>query len=151
MLIPFLRHGGEFPKIALIDVLAGKFPPDFFRNKTVLVGEYGTLIHDAQIAPADLSTKMPGVEFHANMLESLLKNSPLRSIGAIPEFLLLVVFALIGFVLTLSARLWQCLLWIVVSPIILFFVTLYAHAGQGVLIDVWYIFFAGIIAPVLGG
>jgi class 3 adenylate cyclase/CHASE2 domain-containing sensor protein len=151
VLIPFLRHRGEFPKISLIDVLAGKFPPDFFRNKTVLVGEYGTLIHDAQIAPSDLSTKMPGVEFHANMLESLLKNSPLRSVWAIPEFTLLVTFALIGFALTLRARLWQCLLWIVVSPVILFFVTLYAHAGQGVLLDVWYIFFAGIIAPVLGG
>jgi adenylate cyclase len=86
LLIPFLRHRGEFPKIALIDVLTGKFPSDFFRNKIVLVGEYGTLIHDVQIAPTDLTTKMPGVEFHANMLESLLKNSPLRTIGSIPEF-----------------------------------------------------------------
>lgn len=86
LLIPFLRHRGEFPKIALIDVLTGKFPSDFFRNKIVLVGEYGTLIHDVQIAPTDLTTKMPGVEFHANMLESLLKNSPLRSIAPIPEF-----------------------------------------------------------------
>lgn len=51
LFIPFLRKAEEFPSISLKDVLEGKYPKDFFRDSLVIVGEYGTLIHDAHFAP----------------------------------------------------------------------------------------------------
>ncbi len=151
VLIPFLRPVGEFPKISLIDVLNGAYPTDFFKNKAVLVGEYGTLIHDAHTSPIDIKTSMPGVEFHANMLESLLKNTPLQPLGLWSEVFLILLFAGVGFSLVVWARFWKCLVWVLVAPVGLFFLTAYLHTGQGILVNIWIIFFVGIFSPILGG
>jgi CHASE2 domain-containing sensor protein len=40
------------------------------------------LIHDAYFSPADVSARMPGVEFHANMIDSLFRNVTLRPLNA---------------------------------------------------------------------
>lgn len=79
--IPFLRRVNEYPKVSLIDVFNGKYPQDYFLGKAVLVGEYGTLIHDSHFAPVDIGNRMPGIEFHANMLESLMQNTPLQPVN----------------------------------------------------------------------
>lgn len=79
-LVPFFRKSGEYPAYSLTDVLDGHVPASAFKGKAVLVGEYGTLIHDEHYAPISLGVPMPGVEFHANVLDGLLTGKLLRSL-----------------------------------------------------------------------
>lgn len=77
-LIRFFRPPEGYPSYSLIDVLEDRIDPGVFRDKLVLIGEYGTLIHDAHFSPIDHNIAMPGVEFHANMLDGILQGKFLR-------------------------------------------------------------------------
>ena len=98
-LIRFFHAPEKYPSYSLIDVLDNKVDPALFRDKFVLIGEYGTLIHDAHFSPIDHNIAMPGVEFHANMLDSILQGKFLRDqtdrelmVSLVLLILLLVVF-----------------------------------------------------------
>ena len=114
-LIRFFHPPEGYPSYSLIDVLEDRIDPAIFRDKIVLIGEYGTLIHDAHFSPIDHNIKMPGVEFHANMLDSLLQGKFLREqtdreliISLILLVLFLVVF-FFRFPTRLSAIVFFCL------------------------------------------
>ena len=64
--------------------------------KAVLVGEYGTLIHDEHFSPADLGKVMPGVEFHANFLDALITGKFLRGLSSVELWSYSAVAALAG-------------------------------------------------------
>jgi adenylate cyclase len=61
--------------------LNGKIDPKVFDGKIVLIGEYGTLIHDSYFSPLDSTKSMPGIEFHANMLDSLVQGKYLAPLS----------------------------------------------------------------------
>ncbi len=148
-LIPFSHEIGGFTRYSLSDVLAGKFPEGAFRDKAVLIGEYGTLIHDAHKSPLSQRVDMPGVEFHANLLDSLLSNSPLAPVKNEVNWAIILMVAVGTFWIVATRKLWGNILWLVGAPVGLVFVTWYLHAGQGLLIDIWMIFCTGFIAPVV--
>lgn len=77
-LIRFFHPPEGYPSYSLIDILEDRIDPAIFHDKFVLIGEYGTLIHDAHFSPIDHNIAMPGVEFHANMLDSILQGKFLR-------------------------------------------------------------------------
>ena len=98
-LIRFFHPPEGYPSYSLIDVLEDRIDPAIFRDKFVLIGEYGTLIHDTHFSPIDHNIAMPGVEFHANMLDSILQGKFLRDqtdrelmVSLVLLILLLVVF-----------------------------------------------------------
>ena len=76
----------SFAKIKFVNVLesinrvdAGEaplYPPDFFRDKLVLVGIHADGYEDAH--PTPLDPHLPGVELHATALDNLLYGDPLR-------------------------------------------------------------------------
>lgn len=76
----------SFAKIKFVNVLesinrvdAGEaplYPPDFFRDKLVLVGIHAEGYEDAH--PTPLDPHLPGVELHATALDNLLHGDPLR-------------------------------------------------------------------------
>lgn len=72
ILIPFFHLPRWYPSYSLIDILEDRIPASVFQDKIVLVGEYGTLIHDEFLSPIDPYNPMPWVEFHANMLDGLI-------------------------------------------------------------------------------
>lgn len=105
-LIPFNHTIGGFDRISLSDVLAGRVPEGFFRDRAVLIGEYGTLIHDAHRSPLSTQVDMPGVEFHANLLDSLLSNTPLVAARNSVNWLLIFIFAAPIFWMISTRKLW---------------------------------------------
>ena len=76
------------------DVLQGNLPPDRLRGKLVLIGTSATGLLDIKTTPVEAA--MPGVEVHAQILESVLTKSPLTypeyAIGA--EIVIAVHFGL---------------------------------------------------------
>ncbi|MCB9805056.1 CHASE2 domain-containing protein [Candidatus Peribacteria bacterium] len=96
----FFHAPEKYPSYSLIDVLDNKVDPALFRDKFVLIGEYGTLIHDAHFSPIDHNIAMPGVEFHANMLDGILQGKFLREqtdSELIISLVLLVLFLVVFF------------------------------------------------------
>ena len=81
--VKFLGSPGHFQRISYVNVLAGSYPANFFKDKIVLVGATAVGLGDVLPTPVSaLSQPMPGVEFHANAIASmrsddLIINAPL--------------------------------------------------------------------------
>lgn len=79
ILINYLGPPGTFPYYSIADVLEGKVPASTFNNKIVLIGAVAQTMGDTRITPfisyggaeRQSGTGMPGVEVHANVIETI--------------------------------------------------------------------------------
>ncbi|MDQ7990938.1 MAG: CHASE2 domain-containing protein, partial [Candidatus Dactylopiibacterium sp.] len=79
MRVPFAGPAGSFTQYAYADVLNGRVPDAALRGKTILVGVTSAGMADAVPVPESGQLGlMPGVEFHANVLSSLRKDSAIQ-------------------------------------------------------------------------
>jgi len=89
MFINYLGPPGTFPYYSIADVLHGNVPASAFTNKIVLIGAVAQTMGDTRITPfvayggADSrsGTGMPGVEVHANVIETIRRNAYLRPVS----------------------------------------------------------------------
>lgn len=77
MLINYQGAEGTYPHISFSDVAAGKFPAGIFTGKMVLVGPTATGIGDDRPVPLQ-EAGFPGVEIHANVLDTMLTQRYIR-------------------------------------------------------------------------
>lgn len=92
---------------------------------------------------------MPGIEFHANMLESLFQNVSLRPIDSRVSSVVLTILTLGTFLVAVYASVWIITSVFVLLPIIVVFVSWYLMAAEGLVLDVWsYCFVAGIASLI---
>ena len=92
------------------DVIAGTVPPERIRGKLVLVGTSATGLLDIRNTP--ISQTLPGVEVHANLLETILAKANLDyprnavgreiSIALIAGFLMVLLVPMVGAAWTLG-------------------------------------------------
>ncbi|MFW5432641.1 MAG: CHASE2 domain-containing protein [Methylophilaceae bacterium] len=74
--VNFLGPPGHFYRISYTQVLNGEFPKGVFKDKIVLVGATALGMNDLLTTPVSgLGLPMAGVEFHANVLESIRSQS----------------------------------------------------------------------------
>jgi adenylate cyclase len=78
VLINFRGGAGTFPMVAYHRIVTGEIPPEAFAGKIVLVGATTPTLHDIFPTPFASQAGMSGVEIHANTLETLLRDIPLR-------------------------------------------------------------------------
>jgi adenylate cyclase len=97
--IHFARHDPEI-YVSAIDLLEGRAPPEKIRGKLVLIGTSAAGLNDIKTTPVDPA--MPGVEIHAQVLESALNRAVLAQpyYGPAVEFfaamilgILVIIFA----------------------------------------------------------
>lgn len=97
-----LLHFGPWQKdryVSASDILSGKAKPEDFKDRFVIVGLTGLGLVDHVLSP--LGERIPGVDVHSQVIESLLAQDAVRRPGWVPTleaFLLLGV----GLVLLLS-------------------------------------------------
>ncbi len=73
MIINYAGGPGAFQRLSLADVLGGKYPESFFRNKIVLVGVTAEGLSDRTMIPFSQQRRgIAGVEVQANILDNLL-------------------------------------------------------------------------------
>ena len=112
IVIRFFNPPSGYPSMSMIDVLDAKTPEElhkldeFFAGKIVLIGEYGTLIHDEHFSPVNTGLNMPGVEFHANVLDGLLNNKTLISQGSQSVWMYVILTAFILILCFYFVRTW---------------------------------------------
>jgi len=93
VLINYRGGPATFPTIAYHRVVTGEVSPEVFRGKIVLVGATTPTLHDIFPTPFASKSSMPGIEIHANTLETLLQDVPLRRA---PRLLVPVLAVLAG-------------------------------------------------------
>jgi signal transduction histidine kinase/CHASE2 domain-containing sensor protein len=96
MLINYVGPAGSFPRYSLVDVIEGAVPVHTFTNKIVLIGAVATSMSDVGVSPfmgyssneKYAGQEMPGVEVHANIINTIRQRIWLRTL---PEFLSFLV------------------------------------------------------------
>ncbi len=141
------HYGPEhtFLYLSYIDVLQGKIPKNFFRDRYVLVGAEAIGIGDSHVTPFTTHFQTPGVEIQATILNNLLQKTWLRPFtpplwlaflatglfclflwpGKSEKFNLLINFALASAVLLASILLFRKNLFFDPVPALLFLVLCY--------------------------
>ena len=125
--VNFLGPPGHFLTISYAQVLSGEFNKGLFNHKIVLVGATASGMNDLLSTPVmGLSQPMSGVEFHANVLQSMRKNTLITSVAPVLTLLILLIAALLP------------LLWLPkLSPL------------KGLLTTLQYLLVAGLLAATL--
>jgi adenylate cyclase len=93
VLIDFAGPARSYPYYSYSDVLSGVVPPNTFLGKIVLVGSNSTGAFDHY--PTPLSEFMPGLEFHANVLDNLLRGKSVRTLPMRATFLTIISLAVV--------------------------------------------------------
>ena len=145
--INFNGRPRTFPWVAFHQVVNGEVAPGRFRGKIVLIGHTSDLTHDvfstAFTRGGDL---MPGVEIHANVLETYLSGNRLREVPAAVSTALAVVAALLAAALVVRLHPLRALAAVALAGIIVTGVAYVAFAYA----DVWMRALAGTLALVFG-
>lgn len=94
--INFLGPPGHFRTISYVHVLNGNFEPGIFKDKIVLVGATALGMNDLLSTPVSgLGQPMSGVEFHANVIQSIRKQGLITHVQTWLSVLFVVVIALL--------------------------------------------------------
>ena len=94
--INFFGPPGHFSTMSYAQVLTGEFEKGLFKNKIVLVGATAAGMSDLLPTPVSgLSQPMPGVEVHANVLQSIREHKLITPVAPIYVTLILLTTALI--------------------------------------------------------
>ena len=72
MLVNFAAKPYSFKMLSFTDVINDRIPPDAFKDKIILVGATAQDLHDDYLVPTSEGKRMPGVEIHANALQTIL-------------------------------------------------------------------------------
>lgn len=100
MNINYYGTPGTFLQIPVIDIIDGRYQPSFFAGKAVLVGMTAPGMVDMILTPfSQHRNRMPGVEVHANILNNLIDNNPIKDVDVWLEWLSAIALSVLFFLL----------------------------------------------------
>lgn len=141
-LINYTGPHGMFKRIPYADVVRGRVGDAELRDKVLLVGPTALGISDMRITP--YSNNTPGVEVHANVIESIVRGNFMQR-GGIEALLDLIGILMIGAVVTVIAGRFR------VQISLLFFVL--SHCAYVAFVSLMFVrgHWLSLIYPLLGG
>ncbi len=95
--------GAYYDGVSIAALIAGQVPPGYWAGKIVLIGAYAPSLQDAYFTSIDRGRQMYGVEYQANVIQSLLEGRDKAELPDWPQ--LVVLFALCVAALALYLRL----------------------------------------------
>ena len=96
ILVNYRGGPGTYPWIPYYQVVRGEVGPEIVAGKIVLVGPTSPVLHDLFTTPFARGGDMPGVEIHANVLETLIRGDRIREVPAWASALAAAAVALLG-------------------------------------------------------
>jgi adenylate cyclase len=113
--VNYVGPESTFVYVPYVDVLKGDLPASELAGKVVLVGARATGTYDHY--PTPLSKNMPGVEFHANIIDNLLRGDLLRYGGIRWTYLAIAIFGIFCGVFLARFSAWAGALWAIVVAV----------------------------------
>ena len=106
MMVNFKGTPYTTPTLSFVDVYNNNFAKEMVEHRIILIGEMDAGLHDEVYTPVSFGIAMPGVEFHANAIETMLTSSaPSRLAGWI-QGLGVVLMAILAAALFYHVRPW---------------------------------------------
>jgi adenylate cyclase len=99
---PYVSSPPAFPVVSFVDVIKGRVAPETFRGKLVLIGVTATGFADDYWTSTSVTGKMPGVEIHANAIDTILRGDFIRDAPAATTIGLIFVMASVAAVTLLT-------------------------------------------------
>jgi len=109
VLINFRGGPNTYPWISYYQVIRGEVPSTVFADKIVLIGPTSEILHDQFPTAFARGGDMPGVEVHANALETLIRGNPIREVPPGVSTALAMATALLGAVLVVRLHAFRAL------------------------------------------
>jgi len=107
---------GAFQRISFSDVYYDKyngFDPQTFKDKIVLIGATADVLKDSFTTPVSNSILMPGVEVHANAIQTIIDKKFLRYMYPWEQILLIILLAFASVYVFMYTRIRWSLLYLV--------------------------------------
>jgi len=103
-LINYTGPPGLFTRVSFVDVLEGRVPAEQLKDKLLLVGSTALGIYDMRVTP--FSNNSPGVEVHANTIDSIIGERFMQRGGfeALVDLVAIVLLGVIVAFITLILR-----------------------------------------------
>jgi adenylate cyclase len=146
VLINFRGGPRTFPWVSYYRVINGEVPVAYFKDTIVLIGPTTEILHDQFSTAFARGGDMPGVEVHANALDTLLHGNPIREGPRALTTTLAMAAAVLGAVLVVRLRALRGVLAALGFGLALVLCAYVAFA----LLDVWLRMMAPSLALVLG-
>ena len=106
MYVPFTGRPGDYSDgVSIAWLVAGKIPPGYWKNKIVLIGPYAAALQDSYFTPIDRGTPMYGVEFQANVIQSMLEGNFKTEADDLPQLIALFLLSALAAYLFLRLKL----------------------------------------------
>jgi len=108
--------GHRYPEISfltLVDDTQKTFNLESLRDKIVLIGTTNTASEDSYNTPVSASYRMPGVEVHANAIQTILDKKFLRYMSPWEQILLIILLSFISVFVFIFTRVRWSLLYLV--------------------------------------
>jgi adenylate cyclase len=99
---PYISSPPAFPVVSFVDVMRGRVAADTFRGKLVLIGVTATGFADDYWTSTSVTGKMPGVEIHANAVDTIMRGDFIRDAEASTTIGLIFVMATVAAVTLLT-------------------------------------------------
>ncbi|MEE4311556.1 MAG: adenylate/guanylate cyclase domain-containing protein [candidate division KSB1 bacterium] len=91
LLINYQGPFRSFRYVSYWDVYAKRIPPDFFRDRVVLIGTSAAGLFDLRSVPVQNS--FPGVEIHANLLHTITRGDYVRRLSLFSNLLIMITIS----------------------------------------------------------
>jgi adenylate cyclase len=104
ILINFRGGPRTFPWVPYYRVLRGEVGSEVFSGKIVLIGATSPLLHDLFPTVFAGSGDMPGIEIHANVIETLVRGDPVRATPWWVSTIVAVGLSLLGWAVVVRLR-----------------------------------------------
>jgi PAS domain S-box-containing protein len=90
----------NFQHVSFLDVIRGKYPTSFFRDKIILVGVTTPGIEERMLTPfTQQRDRMAGVEVHANILNNLIAKNDIYVVPDFVRWIITVIASILCFFL----------------------------------------------------
>jgi adenylate cyclase len=115
VLINFRGAPGTFPWLPYHRVLRGEIPPEVFRGRVVLIGATGRTLHDLFATAFARRADMPGVEVHANVLDTYVRGDAIQEVPPWVSTTLAAIAGILGAWLVVRLRAFRALIVVLLS------------------------------------
>lgn len=137
IIINYAGPAGTFTTVPFYQVYYGKnIKKNMFKDKIVLVGSTADILHDVFSTPfSESGYTMPGVEIHANVINTLYNNSMMKRIGRFSSLALLFAIGLFTSFMIFRIKTLRGLIVVFAEVIAFIFLSRYLFDAHNYIID----------------
>ena len=136
--VPFTsRPGGFYDGVNLSQLINGEIPADYYAGKIVLIGPYAAALQDEYFTPIERSEHMFGVEFQANVIQSIIDKNFKTEAPDLPQLAVLFVVSALAMFLFLHTKVIAGAIYFVIITAASFGVSYAIYQGGRVVHPLW--------------